>query len=371
MKYPAVQAFQDILPVLGQFDAIIDARSEAEFALDHIPGAINCPVLNDAERVRVGTLYKQVNAFEAKKVGAALVSRNIARHIETLFIDKPRDWKPLIYCWRGGNRSGSLALVLAKIGWPAIQLDGGYKAYRAAVSADLAAPPQLDLRVVCGTTGSGKSRLLEVLDSIGAQVLDLEQLAAHRGSVLGHLPDAPQPSQKMFETSIWNKLRHFDPQRPVFVESESKKVGNLRVPDALMAQMRAAPCISLALSRPNRVRLLMEDYRHFTRDPALLNTQLDCLVQLHGRARIDGWHAMANGGEMARLVDELLVDHYDPAYLRSIDRNFVRFKEAQVLELADIGAADFLAAAHALREQYDAPGTAAQGQAGAPALPAA
>jgi tRNA 2-selenouridine synthase len=323
-------------------------RSESEFALDHIPGAINCPVLDDDERIRVGTMYKQVNAFEAKKVGAALVSRNIASHIEALWIDKPRDWKPLIYCWRGGNRSGAMAHVLAKIGWPAIQLDGGYKAYRAHVGASLAQPPRLDFRVICGTTGSGKSRLLEVLDSIGAQVLDLEQLAAHRGSVLGNLPGEPQPSQKMFESRVWDKLRHFDPERPVFVESESKKVGNLRVPDAVMTQMRASPCIALTLSRPNRVRLLMEDYHHFCSEPATLNTQLDCLVQLHGREKIDNWHAMANGGQMPQLVDELLVDHYDPAYVRSIDRNFAQFGEARVLELPDIGAADFLAAARSL-----------------------
>ena len=193
MKYPALINFMHILPQLDQFDCIIDARSESEFALDHIPGAINCPVLNDEERIRVGTMYTQVNAFEAKKVGAALVAKNIARHIETHWIDKPRDWKPLIYCWRGGNRSGALAHILAKIGWPAIQLDGGYKAYRAHVSSALLDEPAAQFKVICGTTGSGKSRLLEVLDSIGAQVLDLEQLAAHRGSVLGHLPSQPQP----------------------------------------------------------------------------------------------------------------------------------------------------------------------------------
>jgi tRNA 2-selenouridine synthase len=348
MKYPAIQSFADVLPVLGEFDAIIDVRSESEFALDHIPGAINCPVLNDEERIRVGTMYVQVNSFEAKKVGAALVSRNIARHIEELWIGKPRDWKPLIYCWRGGNRSGAMAHVLARIGWPAIQLDGGYKAYRAHVSEDLAVPPRLAFKVICGTTGSGKSRLLEVLDSIGAQVLDLEQLAAHRGSVLGNLPSQPQPSQKMFETMVWEKLRHFDSSRPVFVESESKKVGNLRVPDALMEQMRLSPCIALTLSRPNRVRLLMEDYHHFTTDPALLNTQLECLVKLHGRDKITAWHDMANDGRMPQLVDELLLNHYDPAYTRSIDRNFTLFGDAEVLELPDIGKDDFLAAAHFL-----------------------
>ena len=348
MKYPALVNFMHVLPQLDQFDCIIDARSESEYALDHIPGAINCPVLSDDERIRVGTMYKQVNAFEAKKVGAALVAKNIARHIETLWLDKPRDWKPLVYCWRGGNRSGSLAHILAKIGWPAIQLDGGYKAYRAHVSSALADAPAVSFKVICGTTGSGKSRLLEVMDKIGAQVLDLEQLAAHRGSVLGNLPSHPQPSQKMFETLIWQKLRRFDPARPVFVESESTKVGNLRVPDAVREKMRQSPCVSLSLSRPNRVRLLMEDYQHFTDSPDTLNTQLDCLAKLHGRQKIDSWHALANGGQMAELVDQLLVEHYDPAYLRSIDRNFIQFDQAELLELADIGVDDFMAAARSL-----------------------
>lgn len=348
MKYPEVLGFDALLPQLDGFDAIIDARSEAEYALDHIPGAINCPVLNDEQRIQVGTLYKQVGAFEAKKVGAPIVAHNIARHIETLFADKPRDWRVLVYCWRGGNRSGAMVHILARIGWPVAQLEGGYKAYRAHVSTALENPPELNFRVVCGTTGSGKSRLLETLDGIGAQVLDLEKLAAHRGSVLGHLPNEPQPTQKMFESLVWDKLRRFDPSKPVFVESESKKVGNLRVPGLVMERMRASPCIAVNLSRPNRVRLLMEDYEHFCADPSALNTQLDHLVQLHGRTQIDAWHAMANGGEMAELVDQLLAQHYDPAYLRSIDRNFVRYPQADVLALDDIAPDDFLQAARRL-----------------------
>ncbi|HEU4853162.1 MAG TPA: tRNA 2-selenouridine(34) synthase MnmH [Telluria sp.] len=350
MKYPALQLFSQVLPELEQFDAIIDVRSPSEFALDHLPGAVNYPVLSDAERERVGTLYKQVNSFEAKKVGAALVSKNIALHLEQHLLGMPREWKPLVYCWRGGNRSGSMAHVLARIGWPAIQLDGGYKAYRAHISSDLAEPPKLSFRVVCGTTGSGKSRLLEVMDAAGAQVLDLEKLAAHRGSVLGHLPDEPQPSQKLFETRIWDKLRRFDPSRPVFVESESKKVGNLRVPDALMDTMRQSPCVALSLSLEDRVRLLMEDYSHFAADPSILNAQLDCLVKLHGREKIDAWHAMANSGRIEELVAVLLDQHYDPAYLRSIDRNFVQYGEAMALELPGIAPEHFAAAAEQLGE---------------------
>jgi tRNA 2-selenouridine synthase len=348
MKYPELLPFSKVLPQLDSFDAIIDVRSPSEFALDHLPGAVNFPVLDDQERIRVGTMYKQVNPFEAKKIGAALVAKNIGRHIEENFTNLPREWRPLIYCWRGGNRSGSMAHILAKIGWPVVQLDGGYKAYRGHVNQALEETPQLKFKVICGTTGSGKSRLLEVLHRIGAQVLDLEKLAAHRGSVLGSMPDEPQPPQKLFETLVWDQLRRFDPARPVFVESESKKVGQCRVPAALMDSMRAAPCISLNLSRPDRVRLLMEDYTHFTTSPAALNEQLGYLVSLHGHEKIKAWQAMADAGSMVELVDELLVSHYDPAYLKSIHRNFQQFDTAEQLDLHDIAAEDFLAAANHL-----------------------
>jgi len=348
MKYPEILSIEQVLSQLDTFDAIIDARSPGEFALDHLPGAINAPVLDDEQRIRVGTMYKQVGSFEAKKVGAALVAKNIGQYIEDLWIDQPREWRPLIYCWRGGNRSGSMAHILAKIGWPVVQLEGGYKAFRQEVNAALEHAPDLKFKVICGTTGSGKSRLLEVLAAQGAQVLDLEQLAAHRGSVLGHLPSQPQPSQKAFETRIWDQLRRFDPGHPVFVEAESKKVGNLRVPAALMDTMRASDCIALTLSRPHRVRLLMEDYEHFVDSPQALNAQLEHLTQLHGKDKIAHWQAMSQAGEMAALVDELLAHHYDPAYLRSIDRNFSKYAQAMPLELADIDDASFAAAARQL-----------------------
>ncbi len=345
MKYPEVLGIADVLPQLASFDAIIDARSPGEYAQDHLPGAINAPVLDDEQRIRIGTMYKQIGSFEAKKLGAVLVAKNIASHIEQLWLDQRREWRPLVYCWRGGNRSGSMAHILSKVGWPVVQLDGGYKAFRAEVNAALEVAPPLRFKVICGTTGSGKSRLLEVLAAQGAQVLDLEQLAAHRGSVLGNLPSQPQPSQKAFETRIWDCLRHCDPALPVFVESESKKVGNLRVPAALMDTMRSADCIALTLSRADRVRLLMEDYAHFLVSPATLNAQLAHLAALHGKEKIRRWQAMSESGAMPQLVDELLAEHYDPAYLRSIDRNFVRYGQAMPLELGDIGAADFLAGA--------------------------
>lgn len=348
MKYPEILSIEDVLARLDQFDTIIDARSPSEYALDHLPNAINCPVLDDEQRITVGTMYKQDGAFEAKKVGAAMVSKNIGYHIETLWLGKPKSWKPLVYCWRGGNRSGSMATVLAKIGWPVVQLDGGYKAFRGAINLELEKTPELDFRVICGTTGSGKTRLLDTLEAIGAQVLDLEQLAAHRGSVLGNIPCQPQPSQKAFETSIWDRLRRFDPNLPVFVESESRKVGSLRVPGALMDRMRASPCIAMQVARADRVKLLIEDYQHFACNAPALNAQLEFLVQLHGRERIERWQSMASAGEMPALVDELLVDHYDPAYLKSIHRNFVQYDKAVQVELPDISPESFLAAARKL-----------------------
>ena len=349
MKYPALVTADACLIQLEQYDSIIDVRSESEYALDHIPGAINCPVLNNAQRIEVGTLYKQSSAFDAKKLGAALVAQNIAHHLEHYFQDHPRDWKPLIYCWRGGNRSGAMAHILAKIGWPVHQLDGGYKEYRSFITQQIDQQAQtLPFQVICGPTGSGKSRLLQTLAAQGAQVLDLEKLAAHRGSVLGNLPAESQPTQKMFESHIWETLRHFVADRTVYVESESKKIGNCRVPELLMEKMRASPCIALELSSESRVQLLMEDYAHFVQQPQLLSLQLDHLITLHGREKIKRWHVLAEAGDLTNLVHELLTEHYDPAYLRSIQRNFLQLSSAQSLALENISTNAFLQAANAL-----------------------
>lgn len=334
---------------LESFDDVIDVRSESEFAEDHLPRAINCPVLSDAERAEVGTMDRQHSSFEARRRGAALVSRNIAHHLETRFADKPRTWQPLVYCWRGGNRSAAMTHILGRVGWQARQLEGGYRAYRRIVVAGLdQLPTQVSFRVVCGTTGSGKSRLLQQLVTIGAQVLDLEALAHHRGSVLGGLPTLPQPSQKHFETRIWWALRGFDAGRPVFVESESRKVGELRVPDRLLATMRASDCIRLEVPLAARIRLLRDEYAHFEADVDSLRAQLDCLAALHGHQKIAEWKCLADAAGWDELVERLLVEHYDPAYLKSIDRNFERVGQANVLRIDSDDVAAFLCAAREL-----------------------
>ena len=322
-KIPAA----DVLTRLGEFSDIIDARSEGEFAQDHLPGAINWPSLNDEERHLVGTEYKQISAFDAKKRGAAMVAKNIAAHLERDVIHKPRDWRPLVYCWRGGKRSGSLALVLDQIGFDVMLVDGGYKAFRAALVAALGnLAAQFDYRVICGTTGSGKTRLLQALDAQGAQVLDLEALANHRSSVLGLIPGTAQPSQKAYDSLIWAKLDSFDAAQPVYIESESKKVGNVAIPEGLITAMRAAPCLQLDLSEDERVLLLLEDYDFFVKDIEFFCDRLGALTQARGKDLVTSWQVRARAGDVASVVRELLAHHYDPVYLQSMKRNFEQYQ---------------------------------------------
>jgi len=327
---------------LPEFDEVIDVRSEGEYGEDHIPGAINCPVLDNSERALVGTIYKQTSSFDAKKIGAALVSANIARHLRERFADRPRTWRPLVYCWRGGGRSNALAHVLAQIGWRAGRLDGGYKAYRRAVVEDLVTlPSRFQWRVLCGLTGTGKSRLLRELAAAGAQVLDLEALAAHRGSVLGNMPDEPQPTQKMFDSLVWKELKAFDERRPVFVEGESRKIGRLRVPEALIEAMWGSDCVVLDAPVPVRVALLKSEYAHYISEPETLAAQLDCLAELHGRVTIARWQELARERAWDRLVEELLERHYDPAYRRSTLKHYPRLERARHCRLNEASDAAF------------------------------
>ena len=335
---------------LADFSAVIDARSQAEYAEDRLPGALNWPTLDNDERHRIGTIYTQASPFEAKKRGAALAAANIARHIERELIDTPKGWQPLVYCWRGGKRSGSLALVLDQIGFRVSLMDGGYKAFRTAVLADL--PRQAvrhQYRVVCGPTGSGKTRLLHALQGAGAQVLDLEDLACHRSSVLGLGPGQAQPTQKRFDSLVWDKLRLFDSARPVYIESESKKVGNLAVPAALIVAMRASPCLKLELSDDERVRLLLEDYAFFVSDPGLFCERLEALVTLRGREVVQRWQAQVRAGAVEPVVRELLLKHYDPGYAASIERNFGRYGQARTIAPSDRSPAAMDALAREIR----------------------
>ena len=335
-----------------QFDEIIDVRTPAEFADDHIPGSINCPVLDNDQRIEVGTLYQQSSPFAAKKVGAAYVSENIARHLRERFSERPKTWRALIVCWRGGQRSGALTYVFRRIGWDAQQLAGGYKNYRKQVMEQLKLlPRRLTFEVLCGATGSGKSRVLQAAARLGEQVLDLEELACHKGSVLGVLPDAAQPSQRMFETQLLVALRTLDADRPVYVEAESRRIGSVQLPDALLETMRAGSCVNIEASFAARVEFLLRDYDYFVNAPDWLNTRLDVLRDLHSRETIARWQAHAIGGEWRELVSELLEVHYDPLYRRSQNRNFAGFTAPRTLRTDDLSPLGIAALARAISAQ--------------------
>lgn len=322
---------------LAEFDAILDARSPGEFAEDRLPGALSMPVLSNAERIEIGTLYKQVSAFEAKKRGAVRVARNVAQHIETHFLDKPKNWRPLVYCWRGGQRSGAFAHILREIGWDAHRLQGGYKTWRRhVVEALTVLPEKFRFRVIAGATGSGKSRLLEALSSQGAQVLHLENLAAHKGSVLGNLPDQNQPSQKSFESSLFAALNRLDPARPVFVEAESRRIGLIQVPSVLIDAIRAAPCVRIEASVAARVQFLLQDYDYAIADPVWLTERIEHLKKLQSKETLAHWHTLIQAGDFAALVKELLTHHYDPLYQRSQTLNFNALTGAEPFSVSDL-----------------------------------
>ena len=346
---PHILKLDQFLTELDRFDLIIDVRSPAEFALDHIPGAVNYPVLDNEERAKIGTLYKQVSPFAAKKLGAALVSRNIAHHLEDYLLEMPREWRPLIYCWRGGERSGAFTHILNRIGWKAMQLEGGYQGFRRTVIDRLeAAAKHFSFQVICGMTGSGKTRVLQEAQQYGAQILDLEDLAIHRGSVLGNEPNIEQPSQKGFETALWNALRSLDPTKPVLVESESKKVGGVHIPDALMEKIRNGACIELRSSTQTRVSWLIREYHHFLSDTDNFKRKLALLTAHYGKVQIAQWNEAIDAKQFPSLVEELLVMHYDPSYQSSIVRNFPQYKIENFVQLENDSDEAFAKAAKAI-----------------------
>lgn len=319
-----LSALRDLIET--QFDAIIDVRSPGEFLDDHLPGAVNMPVLDDDERALVGTIYKQESAFRARKIGGALVARRAGLNIERHLLDKPGSYRPLVYCWRGGMRSGAFVTILNQIGWRAETLEGGYKTYRRAVVAllyslsDAGAALLERLVVLDGNTGTAKTDLLHRMKLHGAQVLDLEGLAQHRGSMFGAIPGG-QSSQKSFDSAIARQIVMFDPKQPVFVEAESSRIGKLTLPSVLWSQMRRAPRLRIEASLADRGTYLAKAYADIANDPGRLSGTLDLLKPYHASDRIVAWQALAAEGRIEDLARELAVHHYDPKYNRQRTRD--------------------------------------------------
>ncbi len=337
VAFPSVAAF-----LSHGFDELIDVRSPSEFAEDHVPGAVSLPVLSDAERARVGTVHVQESAFRARKIGAALVARNAAAHLEGPLADREGGWRPLVCCWRGGQRSGSFATILAAVGWRAETVEGGYRSWRRLVQRTLY-EERLAHRMVLldGLTGTAKTALLGRLAAMGVPVLDLEGLARHRGSLLGARPGG-QPSQKGFETGLAAALAALDPGRAVVAEAESSKVGDLALPPSLWAAMRMAPRVEVVAEAGARARYLAAAYADLAADREGLEALLGRLVPLRGRAVVEGWVGLLRAGRLEALAGALMEQHYDPAYRRARARHPVPVLarvEAGALSEADLGRA--------------------------------
>ncbi|WP_394151780.1 tRNA 2-selenouridine(34) synthase MnmH [Loktanella salsilacus] len=332
------QTFDTLASLMAHgFDTVIDVRSPAEFAEDHIPGAINLPALSNDQRAEVGTIYKQVSAFDARKVGAALVARNVAGHVEGPLAEYDGAWRPLVYCWRGGQRSGSFASILQQIGWRADTIKGGYQTYRRLVhDAMYIDPVPHRLVLLDGYTGTAKTALLHLLAERGVQVIDLEGLAAHRGSLLGGLAGG-QPAQKGFESQLAQALAGLDPNKITVVEAESSKVGQIVLPKQIWASMSAAPRIEVKAPRAARAAFLREAYADIIANPAVLRKRLQPLRNLRGHAVVDGWEALLQAGDFTALATGLMAEHYDAAYDRSRkvnDRTWLGEVHAETLDAA-------------------------------------
>lgn len=318
------------------FDQIIDVRSPAEFAQDHIPGAINLPAMSNEERAKVGTIYVQEDPFKARKIGAAIVSRNMAAHLEGPLADKGGSYKPLVYCWRGGQRSGSVAIILKQIGWRADTIEGGYRAYRRLVSKALyEGVMPFPLVVIDGGTGTAKTRLLSHLAEQGAQTLDLEAMAEHRGSLFGPMGDT-QPCQKAFESRLAMGLSKLRLNRPVYVEAESSKIGRLIIPPVLWQAMIVAPNLHLAAPLNARIDHLIADYPNMLSNGEKLASVLDMLIRYHGRDKVSEWKSFARDQSFRPLIRGLIETHYDPRY-RRISR--AKAPKATSLDLPDLSEA--------------------------------
>ncbi|MGJ8671769.1 tRNA 2-selenouridine(34) synthase MnmH [Rubritalea sp.] len=337
---------------LSEFSEIIDVRTPAEFAIDHIPGAINLPVLSNEERISVGTLHKS-SAFEARKLGAGLVSANAAKHLSEYFLKKDLSYSPLLYCWRGGMRSRSLTHILSSVGWRAQLLNGGYSAFRKWMVSDLENQfehSDLKLIVLSGLTGVGKTRLLHSLEEQGAQVLDLEGMANHKGSLLGTPHTGAQPSQKFFESSLWHQMSKFDPAKLVYTEAESNKIGKLHCPPSLWKKLSESPVIEIELPLLERTKLLSEEYPHFCNDPASLSDLLNVLRRIRGNALVDTWQKQIKEQHWEIFLTSILQDHYDLSYRKPGDEKSIYSSPIASVQVHSISADSYLSAATELIE---------------------
>ncbi len=299
-----------------KYDTIIDVRSPSEFDEDHIPGALNYPVLDDKERAKIGTIYKKRSPFEAKIIGSSLIAKNISEHLIQKLKNKNGAWRPLVYCWRGGKRSKALCLIMKEIGWRVNQLEGGYKHYRNDIQKKLRQlSPKLKIVLISGKTGTGKTKLLHQIKSNNGQILDLEGIARHKGSLLGRDLENNQPSQKLFESLLYNALKSINLKKNIYLEAESSKIGNLHIPQPLWKKMLISNKINIETTLESRVKFLLNDYKYAQLDNNFFKPLMAGLKQRLPKKIINDWKHLIKNKDWRQLTESLLKNHYDPAYI--------------------------------------------------------
>ena len=323
-----------------KYDTIIDVRSPSEFETDHIVGAINCPILYDDERQKVGTIYKQISSFKAKIIGSSLSAKNIAFHIEKEFLEKKGSWKPLIYCWRGGQRSKAFSIVLSEVGWRTYQLSGGYKEYRNDIIKYLDnIGMKLKIILISGKTGSAKTKILHSIRDQGAQILDLEGLARHKGSLLGAIPNLKQPSQKFFESLLFYEINKLNLKKNIFIEAESSKVGNVHIPKSIWSNMILSKRIEVVADVNTRAKFLIDDYQYMCKNPILIKPMIKGLKTRLSNNLIDSWEKLIDEKKWFELTKSFLENHYDSSYSSNTiknDRKVIREVQATTLNNENI-----------------------------------
>ncbi len=297
---------------LGKILPIIDVRSEKEYFQGHISGAINLPLFNNEERAVVGTLYKNSGRETSVLRGLELAGPKLADFVKQLH--KTTDQKKiLVHCWRGGMRSESMAWLFQVAGYEVFILEGGYKAYRRFIRERLSQPA--NIIILGGLTGSGKTELLHLLGQMGEQVLDLEKLACHKGSVFGGFGQPGQPTNEQFENNIFTDWENIDLSRAVWIEDESRMIGNVSIPDHLFEKMSRALMIRIETTREQRIRRLVDEYSKV--DKQDLHQAVLKIDEKLGGTNTKIALAAIDAGDFDTVAN-LALSYYDKTYTHSV-----------------------------------------------------
>jgi tRNA 2-selenouridine synthase len=316
---------------------VIDVRAPLEFQQGHIPGAVNIPLFDNDERKVVGTAYKKVNKEAAMYAGLEFAGQKLVKLAKEGVRTAGNNRTLLVHCWRGGMRSKSMVWLFETMGITCYLLEGGYKSYRSYVREVLATP--LNLLVIGGRTGSGKTAILQHLRKLGEQVIDLEGLAHHKGSAFGALGEPDQPSSEQYENELCNEILPLDSEKVTWIEDESRNVGKCVIPGELYSRMKETEIVFLDISREQRARHLVGDYAQY--DQEALRA---CVVKIEKRLGGDRTREALEAIDREDFYQTAMITlhYYDKAYMYSLEKNHERYQILSSIDVDPVGNAELL-----------------------------